>query len=198
MARKRITRYSKERTRIVHSLYNLKKQGYITDLYFPTELELRKQGVKESELSKLTRNLKAITLKELKKLSNKIQNPIQEQTNTAGFEPPENLLEFGISNVIVQNFKSQILYFPKEISDKIIALINTLVLEQGVDDVAYALQNMPMQFYEYINRKGYDSNSSIQEFSSALIEYLPNASDAYKADIMDAFEYNELGYTIES
>ena len=108
------------------------------------------------------------------------------------------MLELGISNVIVQNFKSQILHFPKEIADKIIALINTLVSEQGIDDVAYSLQHMPMQFYEYINRQGYDSNAAIQEFSSALIEYLPNASDGYKADLMDAFEYNELGYTIES
>lgn len=152
--------------------------------------------VPATEGLKLERSLRAKKAKETRKY--KLAHPTQEPTNTPGFEPPENLLEFGISNVIVQNFKSQILHFPKEIADKIIALINTLVTEQGIEDVAYSLQHMPMQFYEYINRKGYDSNAAIQEFSSALIEYLPNASDAYKADLMDAFEYNELGYTIEN
>lgn len=152
--------------------------------------------VPATEGVKLERSLRAKKASETRKY--RLAEPTQEQTNTPGFEPPENLLEFGISNVIVQNFKSQILHFPKEIADKIIALINTLVSEQGIEDVAYSLQHMPMQFYEYINRQGYDSNSAIQEFSSALIEYLPNASDGYKADLMDAFEYNELGYTIES
>lgn len=145
---------------------------------------------------KSERSLRAKKAAETRKY--RLAEPAQEPPNTSGFEPPENLLESGISNVIVQNFKSQILHFPKEIADKIIDLINTLVTEQGIDDVAYSLQYMPMQFYEYINRQGYDSNASIQEFSSALIEYLPNASDSYKADLMDAFEYNELGYTIES
>lgn len=152
--------------------------------------------VPATEGVKLERSLRAKKAAETRKY--RLAEPVQEPTNTPGFVPPENLLEFGISNVIVQNFKSQILHFPKEIADKIIALINTLVSEQGIDDVAYSLQHMPMQFYEYINRQGYDSNAAIQEFSSALIEYLPNASEGYKADLMDAFEYNELGYTIES
>lgn len=152
--------------------------------------------VPASEGVKLERSLRAKKAQETRKY--RLAEPTQEATNTPGFEPPENLLEFGISNVIVQNFKSQILHFPKEIADKIIALINTLVSEQGIEDVAYSLQHMPMQFYEYINRQGYDSNAAIQEFSSALIEYLPNASDGYKEDLMDAFEYNEIGYTIES
>lgn len=152
--------------------------------------------VPATEGVKLERSLRAKKAAETRKY--RLAEPTQEPTNTPGFEPPENLLEFGISNVIVQNFKSQILHFPKEIADKIIALISTLVSEQGIEDVAYSLQHMPMQFYEYINRQGYDSNAAILEFSSALIEYLPNASDGYKADLMDAFEYNELGYTIES
>lgn len=152
--------------------------------------------VPATEGVKLERSLRAKKAAETRKY--RLAEPPQETTNTPGFVPPENLLEFGISNVIVQNFKSQILHFPKEIADKIIALINTLVSEQGIDEVAYSLQHMPMQFYEYINRQGYDSNAAIQEFSSALIEYLPNASEGYKADLMDAFEYNELGYTIES
>lgn len=199
MAKKRRkTQYTRQRNRITSYIRKLRKKGIEVDIYFPTELELRKTGVKGSELVALTRKLKQYTPKVLKQLATPIPHQAQEPTNTYDFIPPENLLEFGISNVIVQNFKSQILHFPKEIAEKIIYLIDTLVSEQGIDDVAYSLQHMPMQFYEYINRQGYDSDASIQEFSSTLIEYLPSASDSYKADLMDAFEYNELGYTIES
>lgn len=88
MARKSKTKYSKERSRILRYLNKLKKQGRITDLYIPTELELRKQGVKGTELSKLTKELKSITPKELKKISYEIPEPTQEPTNTIGFEPP--------------------------------------------------------------------------------------------------------------
>ena len=198
MAKKRtkITQYTRNRNRIQAYIRKLKKAGLNVDFYFPTEKELRKSGVKGKELTKLTLELKKLTAKELIKIATPLNK--QEPTITPGFEPPEKLLESGISNVIIQNFKSQVLHFPKEISDKIISLINTLISEQGIDDVAGSLQNMPMQFYEYFNRQGYDSNSAVQEFASALIEYLPNASDGYKADLMDAFEYNELGYTVES
>lgn len=196
MAKKRKIQYSVQRNRVTSYIRKLAKKGLVVDLYFPTEKELRKSGVKGSELGALTRKLKKLTPKELKKLAQQI--PAQESINTPGFVPPENILEGGFSNVIVNNFKSQILHFPKEISDLVIGLINTLINEQGLEDVAYSLEHMPMQFYEYINRKGYDSNASIQEFSSALIEYLPNASEAYKSDLMDAFENNEIGYIIES
>lgn len=194
--RTKITQYTRNRNRIQAYIRKLKKAGLNVDIYFPTEKELRKSGVNGKELTKLTLELKKLTAKELRKIATTLNK--QEPTNTPGFEPSENLLESGISNVIIQNFKSQVLHFPKEISDKVISLINTLISEQGIDDVAYALQNMPMQFYEYFNRQGYDSDSAVQEFASTLIEYLPNASDGYKADLMDAFEYNELGYTIES
>lgn len=152
--------------------------------------------VKGTEGIKLERKVRAQKAAQTRKYI--LAEPTQEPTNTPGFEAPENILEGGFANVIVNNFKSQILHFPKEISDLVIGLINTLINEQGLEDVAYSLEHMPMQFYEYINRKGYDSKASIQEFSSALIEYLPNASESYKNDLMDAFEYNEIGYTIES
>lgn len=189
---KKVTQYTKQRNRITSYIRKLEKQDLNVDIYFPTETELRGRGVKGVELSKLTRVLKKITPDYLRSIATQ---PKEDES----FQIPEdNVLENGTSSVIVNNFKSDILNFPKEISDKIITLINTLISEQGIEDVAYSLQHMPMQFYEYIRRKGYDSDSSIQEFSSTLIEYLPNASDKYKTDLMDAFEYNELGYTIES
>lgn len=190
MAKKKTTQYTKNRNRILRYIKSHNISQYI-DLYIPTEFQLRKQGVKGKELSKLTRTLKGITPKYLKQkvTQNKEKEDIESKT--------DNVLENGISQVIINNFKSQILHFPKEISDKVIAFTNTLINEQGIDSVAYSLEHMPLQFHEILNKTGYDSNSAMQEFTSSLVEYLPDASDAYKEDLIEAFEYNELGYNIE-
>lgn len=190
MAKKKTTKYTKNRNRILRYIKRHKIAQYV-DLKIPTERELRKQGVKGKELSKLTRILKGITPKYLQKkvTKNKEKEDIESKT--------DNVLENGISQVIINNFKSQILHFPKEISDKVIAFINTLINEQGIDSVAYSLEHMPLQFHEILNKTGYDSNSAMQEFASSLVEYLPDASDAYKEELIEAFEYNELGYNIE-
>lgn len=187
---KKTTQYIKNRNRILRYIKRHKISQYV-DLYIPTEHELRKQGVKGKELAKLTRKLKGITTKYLKQEATKNKEREATQSKT------DNVLEHGISQVIIDNFKSQILHFPKEISDKVVAFINTLINEQGTDSVAYSLEHMPLQFHEILNKTGYDSNSAMQEFASSLVEYLPDASDAYKKDLTEAFEYNELGYNIE-
>lgn len=189
MAKKK-TQYTKHRNRILRYIKRHKISQYV-DLYIPTELQLRKQGVKGKELSKLTRTLKGITPEYLKQEVAKNKEIESRQSKN------DNVLENGISQVIINNFKSQILHFPKEISDKIIAFTNTLINEQGIDSVAYSLEHMPLQFHDILNKTGYDSNSAMQEFTSSLVEYLPDASDAYKKDLIEAFEYNELGYNIE-
>ena len=68
MARKKrkTTVYTKQRNRIMSAIRRLKKKGLQTDLYFPTEKELRSQGVKGQELAKLTRELKKISSSQIK------------------------------------------------------------------------------------------------------------------------------------
>lgn len=187
---KKTTQYTKNRNRILRYIKRHNILQYV-NLHIPTEHELRKQGVKGKELAKLTRALKGITAKYLK------QEAIKNKEREASQSKTDNVLEHGISQVIIDNFKSQILHFPKEISDKVIAFTNTLIKEQGIGSVAYSLEHMPLQFHEILNKTGYDSNSAMQEFASSLVEYLPDASDAYKKDLIEAFEYNELGYNIE-
>lgn len=188
---KKITQYTRNRNRILRYVKRHSFKEYF-DLYIPTERELRQQGIKEKQLTSLTRKLKQITPDYIKE---RVKTRIPETQEND--HETQNILESGISQVIINNFKSQILHFPKEISDKVIALTNTLINEQGIDSVAYSLEHMPLQFHEILNKTGYDSNSAMQEFASSLVEYLPDASDAYKEELIEAFEYNELGYSIE-
>lgn len=85
MAKKSKTQYTKQRNRVTSYIRSLRNKGMTVDLYIPTELELRKTGVKGSELGVLTKKLKKLTPKEIKQLS----TPVSEPTNTPGFIPPE-------------------------------------------------------------------------------------------------------------
>lgn len=185
-SKKKVSAYTRNRNRINSYVRRLNKQGLISNLYIPTENLMREQGVTGSELTKLTLELKALTPEKLRDMSAPVH--IQEE---------DNILESGFATLEVEGFISSLSNFPKEIVNKVIALINKMIVEQGIEDVAIALENMPYQLHEYLNRNKYDSSSALEEFSTALIEYLPNASEQYKRDLMDAFEYNEIGYTIE-
>lgn len=184
--KKKVSVYTRNRNRINSYIRRLNKQGLISDLYIPTEKMIREQGVTGTELTKLTLELKELTPEKLRAMATPVH--IQEV---------DNIMETGFANLEVEGFKSSISNFPKEIGDKVISLINKMIVEQGIEDVSTALENMPYQLHDYLNRNKYDSSSALEEFSSALIEYLPNASEQYKRDLMDAFEYNEIGYTIE-
>lgn len=85
---KRKTQYTRQRNRVTAYIRKLRKTGLIVDMYFPTEHELRMSGVKGSELSKLTRELKKIKPKELRSVAKPVSVTKQEPTNTPGFEPP--------------------------------------------------------------------------------------------------------------
>lgn len=189
---KKVSAYTRNRNRILSNIRRLNKKGIIVDLYIPTEKVLKSQGVKGSELTKLTRELKAFKSKEIASMGRKVTFPSEDEQAIS-----DSILQQGFAQVEVQGFKQSVSNFPKEIADKVIALIDTLIREQGLEDVAYVLENVPCQLHDYLNRNKYDSSAALQEYSTALIEYLPKASDAYKQDLMDAFEYEELGYTIE-
>lgn len=184
--KKKVSAYTRNRNRINSYIRRLNKQGLISELYIPTEKMIRKQGVKGAELTKLTLELKSLTPEKLRAMAVPVH--IQEV---------DNIMETGFASLEVEGFKQSISLFPKEIADKVIALINKMIVEQGIEDVSIALENMPYQLHDYLNRNKYDSSNALVEFSSALIEYLPDASEQYKRDLMDAFEYNEIGYTIE-
>lgn len=184
--KKKVSAYTRNRNRINSYIRRLNKKGLITDLYIPTEKMMRKQGVTGTELTKLVLELKALTPEKL-----------QAMAVPVNIQDDENIMETGFASLEVDGFKQSISVFPKEIAEKVIALIDKMIVEQGIEDVAIALENMPYQLHGYLNRNKYDSSSALEEFSAALIEYLPNASEQYKRDLMDAFEYNEIGYTIE-
>lgn len=116
--------------------------------------------------------------------------------------PPETVSEGGtpiqnFSKQIVANAISEILHMPPEIADRLVGLIKQLVHYNGEDAVAQALMDMPGEFHYYLQLYKYDSDAAAEGFASDLINYLPDTTDQFKADLLDAFEYHETGYVIE-
>ena len=192
MARKKKTRYSKERARIVRYLSKLKKQGRRIDLYIPTETELRKQGVKGTELFKLTRKLKSITPEELRNISYEIPEPTQESTNTPGFEPPENISEDAtfFDAVVISGFKSHVRQFNERASNLLLTWLDRIIASNGEHDTAVML-NDGAEAGVILTYQVVYSQDKLTQYMSEMLDYLPEAGTLFKEELMDAMEQEE-------
>lgn len=197
--------YAKQRKRLKQAIRRAEKQGYI----FPEDIlpkkpkRITKASVRR--LAKITPELirqkgkflieetgEIIPVKGNKAvIKQEITRKKQERTQAE----PQYLPSFSAN--VIQRFKSYILGFPPAIYEMLLPLINALIHDIGEDGVATALENMPQQFHEYLHRHTYDSGTAISEFATSLIEYIPDVTIQYKKDLMDKFEYNELGYVVE-
>lgn len=197
--------YDKQRKRLKQAIRRAEKQGYIfsEDILPKKPKRITKASVRR--LAKITPELirqkgkflieetgEIIPVKGNKAvIKQEITRKKQERTHTE----PQYLPSFSAN--VIQRFKSYILGFPPTIYEMVLPLINTLIHDIGEDGVATALENMPQQFHEYLHRHTYDSGTAISEFATSLIEYVPDVTIQYKKDLMDKFEYNELGYIVE-
>lgn len=190
--------YSKQRRRLQQAIARAKKQGYI----FPENIlpDKPKRITKAS-----VRRLAKITPEALRQKGEFLIEetgeiiPVKGNKSVIKQEITRKKKEYlpSFSSNVIQRFKSYILGFPSGVSEMLMPLINTIINEQGEEDLAIALENMPEQFHEYLHRHKFDSSAGISEFATSLIEYLPTPSIQYKKDLMDKFEYNELGYIVD-
>lgn len=191
--KKKVSAYTRNRNRINSYIRRLNKKGLITDLYFPTERELKLQGIMGAELTRYTNELKKVTPDFLKGEAIPIPKTPNNFNENGDLKVGDDDL---FNRSVIADIKNNISHYPKEIADKVISLIDQLITQQGIDDVVEAIISAPDLHYQ-MNKNKYDSNSAIENYATSIINNLPNASDQYKMDLADAFEFNELGYTIE-
>lgn len=191
--KKKLSAYTRNRNRINSYIRRLNKKGLITDLYFPTERELKSQGIKGSELARYTNELKKVTPDFLKGEVISIPKTPQNFNENGDLKVGDDGM---FNRTVIADIKNNISHYPREIADKVTSLIDQLITQQGIDDVVEAILSAPDLHY-HLNKNKYDSNSALENYATSIINNLPNASDQYKMDLADAFEFNELGYTIE-
>ena len=172
---KRITKKS------IEKLSNLKpKKLYEKATYYDETTNKTVTGTqgRKLERKKATEKAKQTRLKNKQKTkSNKRKNSVKAE------------------DVILNNFRNYLKSFPIKLTAKISQFVKKLENEIGKKEVAQALQNMPLKFHEILAQVNYSSEQANNVFCSQLLEYLPNASEQYKKDAMDFFEYNESGFT---
>lgn len=192
MAKKKKTQYTKHRNRITSYIRRLRKTGLVVDVYIPTERELRKSGVKGSELAKLTRELKKITKKELKNMATSVAIPEQEPTNTPGFIPPYNKSEDKtfFDNVVISGFKSHVRQFNERASNLLLSWLDRILATNDAHDVATML-NDGAEAGLIVTYQIVYSQDKLTQYMSEMLNYLPEAGPLFKAEMMDAMEQEE-------
>lgn len=196
--RTKITQYTRNRNRIQAYIRKLKKAGLNVDIYFPTEKELRKSGVKGKELTKLTLELKKLTAKELRKIATPLNK--QEPTNTPGFNPPYNISEDEsfFDNVVISEWYATLSQFSNgEAYDLLRAWMGNTVRTNGKHNTAIMLQDGAENGHILTWEVVYKSDNAIL-YIGYMLDYLPDEGILYKEEVLDKIEYmKRLGDALE-
>ncbi len=189
---KRKTQYTRQRNRVTAYIRRLRKTGLVVDMYFPTEHELRKSGVKGSELTKLTRELKKLKPKELKSMATPATIDRRYPHNTPGFEAPENISEDAtfFDAVVISGFRNHARQFNERASNLLLSWLDKILASNDVHDVA-TMMNDGAEAGLIVTYQIVYSQDKLTQYMSEMLNYLPEAGPLFKAEIMDALEEEE-------
>ena len=166
----------------------LKKKGYAFDgLYFPTEREIRKSGVKGQELRYLTLRLKKLTSKELVKMARIVYEDAGDRFNDdEGMYDESTLL----------NFQAQIMKYPHGFVSYMVAWINRLIRTKGKRVVVEMLDKGFKSGLEVTSAVMYKS-PYLNEFVDKMMSFLPEAGEIEKSNILDLVEEDAYAEVLE-
>ena len=203
MARKKrkTTVYTKQRNRIMSVIRRLKKKGYQTDLYFPTERELRAEGIKGLELAKRTRFLKSWTSKDIS-FYVKSQNikEVNKEWQESDFEPPFKQSDDSsfFDRVVITEWYNQLnLNARGEAYGLLRTWMGGLIKEHGEHDVAIMLQKGAEAGNILEWHTVYNADKATLYIGN-MIDYLPDEGILYKEQMLDKVEYmKRMGDALE-
>ena len=192
MAKKRKSKnkskYTIYRNRVLATMRRLRKKGYtFDDLYFPTEREIRKSGVRGQELRYLTLMLKKLKSKELVKLARIVYENAGDRINDDEDMYDESAL---------LNFESQILKYPHGFVGYMKAWINRLIKEKGKRAVVEMLDAGFKSGLEVTSDVMYNVER-LNEFVDKMMAFLPDLGELEKSDILDLVEEDAYAETLE-
>ena len=189
MAKKRITQYTRNRNRILATIRRVKKKtGYTTNLYFPTEKELKKQGVKGKELSSLTRELKHWKPKDIREYIEK-ENRHKDNKNEDD--------SFFTRTAITQWYAKLLEFSNGEAYELLRVWMGGIIRENGKNNTAIMLQmaseNGHILTWDVVYKTG-----KATLYIGYLMNYIPDQGVFYKEKWMDKIEFMKtLGEALE-
>lgn len=139
---------------------------------------------------KLERSLRANKAAETRKY--RLAKPKQEPTNTKGFVPPENISEDEsfFDAVVITGFKAHVRQFNEHASNLLLSWLDRILATNDVHDVATMLNN-GAEAGLIVNYQIVYSQDKLAQYMSEMLDYLPEAGELFKAEMMDAMEEEE-------
>lgn len=196
MARKKVSAYTRNRNRIMGYIRRHNKQGENINLQIATEAQLRKQGVKGSQLTALTNTLKKLTPKKIQELSdfNVDVTTGEILNNEPDFVPPVSISDSTdwYDKVVISTFNQQLSELEGgPMYSHIKAWANTIMKEKGKKAFADMLSDGFESGITFNYQEVYDKNSATT-FVDRMLDFLPDSGVFEKDRYMDRFEYMRL------
>lgn len=166
------------------TIRRMKSKGFSSELYFPTEKELRSQGVNGKELTALTRKLKSWTAKSLKEY-------IISENYEPQFEPPYNP-SYDTSffdDVVINQWILKLNTFAQgEAHNLLKAWLSSMINENGKHNVAIMLNDGAEAGNILTWEIAYKVDQAVTYISN-MLDYLPDQGVLYKEETLDRIEY---------
>ena len=193
MARKKVSAYTRNRNRIMGYIRRHNKKGENINLQIATEAQLRKQGVKGSQLTALTNTLKKLTPKKIQELSAFNVNVTTGEilNNEPDFVAPVSISDSTdwYDKVVISTFNQQLSELEGgPMYSHIKAWANTIMKEKGKKAFADMLSDGFESGITFNYQEVYDRNSATT-FVDRMLDFLPDAGVFEKDRYMDRFEY---------
>lgn len=144
-------------------------------------------GVKGARLERYLRAKKAAETRKYR-----LAEPRQEPTNTQGFVPPENISEDTsfFDAVVITGFKSHVRQFNEHASNLLLSWLDRILATNDAQDVATML-NDGAEAGLLVTYQIVYSQDKLTQYMSQMLDYLPEAGELFKAEMMDAMEQEE-------
>lgn len=144
-------------------------------------------GVKGVRLERSLRGKKAAETRKYR-----LAEPRQEPTNTQGFVPPENISEDTsfFDAVVITGFKSHVRQFNEHASNLLLSWLDRILATNDAHDVATML-NDGAEAGLLVTYQIVYSQDKLTQYMSQMLDYLPEAGELFKAEMMDAMEQEE-------
>lgn len=199
--------YTKQRNRIMSYMRRQYKKGIIYDIQIPTEKQLKKQGIKGKDITKLVRELKAITPKTIGQYQTQSFDPETGEiyyngveTNEPEFVPPTNVSEDDslFDKTVISFWKMGLESFADGVAyDLLLSWINNTIRTEGEHDTAIMLQEGAEAGHILTWEVVYNKDNAIM-YIGYMLDYLPDEGVIYKEETLDKLEYMaRLGEALE-
>lgn len=191
----RKTAYTRNRNRIMSYIRRQRKLGYDIPFYFPTERQLRQTGIRGTELTKLTNELKKYTAKELKQLRVQISEPQQQPSNEPDFVPPfkPSTDESFFTEAVINAYRAHVKTFNPNAQRLLLSWLDRILRENSKEDVASMLEEGASRGH-ILNYTIVYSTEKLYDYMSEMLDYLPEAGPLFKSQLMEAMEEEESGW----